>query len=648
MPTETQVFLRHTASKLVLPTCLSLLFIWIAWRQISGVEASEVGIALRQIPLEAALVCCLLSALSLAAVSGYDVIAGRLLGVGLPPRQAFVTGFSAVAFGQALGFGVVTGTLIRWRMGRRYGRSLMEAAMVSGVVTMAFASALLLGLSFWLTFAPTEAAMITGLSEASMRALGLTGLGSGALLLGAGILIPEFDLSGRKIRLPGPRAIRRIGALTVLDLVPAGLAFWVLLPGELAPDPLSFLPIYALALGAALLSNAPAGIGALEATALICLPGIPTAELLAALIVYRGIYYGLPLIPAALLLLNAEIAGRGYERRRSSLPREDIIAPAGIGALPLDVELVLQRSSRAESALACLGDKSFLMAPDRKAFLMIARQGNSLIALGDPVGPAIHWPFLAKRFLEEADARLCEPCAYRIGSGWSGCLARHGLKVQKLGEEAFVDPASFSTEGPSARQLRRKMRHAEKEWLRIETFGPGRLPMKDLAEIDADWQRSHGRPMGFSQGVFAPEYLARFDCLVASIDDRPVAFVSLWRSGDGREMSIDVMRQRSDAPDGTMHSLIVAAIRQAGGDGVAQFSLCPVLLRGLDGVGAWLYHSDRFGRHLRGLARFKDLFAPDWRPVHIATRRRLPLEPARAIRALIMSPLQKPPVPDLK
>jgi phosphatidylglycerol lysyltransferase len=63
-----------------------------------------------------------------------------------------------------------------------------------------------------------------------------------------------------------------------------------------------------VAISAALVSHVPGGVGVFEAVMLLAAgPHLPTAQLLGALLLYRGLYYVLPLVLASGLLVAYEL-----------------------------------------------------------------------------------------------------------------------------------------------------------------------------------------------------------------------------------------------------------------------------------------------------------------------------------------------------
>ncbi|WP_256258642.1 lysylphosphatidylglycerol synthase domain-containing protein, partial [Burkholderia ubonensis] len=99
----------------------------------------------------------------------------------------------------------------------------------------------------------------------------------------------------------------------VLDVVAAGLTLWVLLPA--APVGFaSFITIYAAALLLGMIGHTPGGIGVFEAAMVFTLGhDVPAHEMVAALIAYRAIYFGVPFVLSAGLLAGFE--GRALRRR---------------------------------------------------------------------------------------------------------------------------------------------------------------------------------------------------------------------------------------------------------------------------------------------------------------------------------------------
>ena len=135
----------------------------------------------------------------------------------------------------------------------------------------------------------------------------------------------------------------------------------------------------------------------------------------------------------------------------------------------------------------------------------------------------------------------------------------------RVADDAVIDLPGFSLDGSRHRQLRRKLRHAEQAEVTVMPCGDI-LPLTALAQVEAAWQADHGPAAGTTLGRFEPGYLAHQAVYTAWCGPRVVAFASFHRAK--REWCLDLMRSCSDMPDGTMHSLIHAALTDASVDAV--------------------------------------------------------------------------------
>jgi phosphatidylglycerol lysyltransferase len=108
----------------------------------------------------------------------------------------------------------------------------------------------------------------------------------------------------------------------LIDTGFAALALWFLLP-EGAPPFLTFLPVFAAAMMAGVVSHVPGGIGVFESVILAAMPpDVPKTEVAAALLLFRGIYYLLPfaLAVAVVALNEARLAGGLVTRLLGEVP----------------------------------------------------------------------------------------------------------------------------------------------------------------------------------------------------------------------------------------------------------------------------------------------------------------------------------------
>ncbi|RVV99485.1 DUF2156 domain-containing protein [Mesobaculum littorinae] len=540
---------------------------------------------------------------SFAAIAGYDVTLHRWLGTGVGPRAAARSGAAAIAISQAAGFGLVTGTLVRWRCLPRL--SLRRTAAVTVAVSLSF-------LSVWAVLTGALLALWAPLPAALRIAAAVFALAAVAAVLAAATT-REVGL-GRY--LPSLRAMGAAATLVTLDVLTAGFALAVFCPPEVALGPI--LAAYAVALGAGLLVSTPGGIGGFELVLLAMLPAAGAEPMLAAALCFRLVYHAGPAALAGLALLGAPWLFR--DRRR---PGPDLLPGDGPEA-----RRALPTASRAEAALSTQAGGGILKT-ERGATATTIRTRQARVLLGDPHDPAQTDALLeAVIAVARREARIA--AAYKLGPRAAARARRRGWHVLAVSQEAWITPRDHRP----GRQLRRKLRRAAAAGVRVGP-APTAPPWDDMGRIAADWARRTGGERGLSMGRFDPAYMARQHIFLAWWNGGLVGFLSLHRGST--ERTVDLMRLSADAPDGTMHALVAAAIAQADADGIARLSLASAPLDHPAAATPIARAVVRITAH-PGLRRFKSAFAPRWEARYLAAPGRLALliaaaDLARAIAA---------------
>ena len=204
-----------------------------------------------------------------------------------------------------------------------------------------------------------------------------------------------------------------------------------------------------------------------------------------------------------------------------------------------------------------------------------------------------------------------------------------------MADDAVIDPGTLSLDGARFRQLRRKLRNAEKSGVTTSCETVLTHHMAGMARLDAEWKALHGVARGLSTGRYAPSYVARQAVFCAWRDGALIAFITLHRNH--HQLCLDLMRHGDGLPDGTMHALVTAAAQEAARLGLP-LSLAAMPARPT-GEGRLITRArtlvaERSGG--TGLARFKDSFAPRHQRLYMAAPSRLALALAAADLALAM------------
>lgn len=245
----------------------------------------------------------------------YDVLALRIVGRPLPYRTAALASFTSYTLSHNLGFALLTGGSARYRVYSAAGLDTPDIVKVVATASMTFWSGVVVmaGVALALHQSPLALVGIT-ISVTAQHLAGTAILGVTFCIL-AFLRGPAREAKFWRWHLRCPTLPQALGmiATSAIDLALASAALLILVPGAGPHAFPTFFLGYALAIIAALVTHVPGGVGVFEAVMLAVLPGADPSQILAALILYRLIYYVLPLLVAGALLAV-------HERRQLKKP----------------------------------------------------------------------------------------------------------------------------------------------------------------------------------------------------------------------------------------------------------------------------------------------------------------------------------------
>jgi phosphatidylglycerol lysyltransferase len=304
-------------------------------RELSHYSYHDLMRAARGIPPRRLALAIGCTVLAYAVLPGYDAMALRYIRFRLPLHRTAFGSFIAYAFSQLLGFPLLTGGSVRYRLWSAWGLSSTEIARAVSFVAFSFALGMIAVTGLVLALEPARVALILGLPYGSLRPIGLACLALVALYAWWSLGRRRALRVGRwTLPAPEPGLVGAQLAVSTLDWTLAGAALYVLLPPGHGLGFLVFLGIFLLAQLAGLVSHVPGGLGVVETILVLLLkPWIATPGLLGALIVYRGVYYLLPFGAAVLMLTGYELAPHA--------PRALGVARSAAGWVPRLVPQVL-------------------------------------------------------------------------------------------------------------------------------------------------------------------------------------------------------------------------------------------------------------------------------------------------------------------
>ncbi|MBX7143766.1 MAG: bifunctional lysylphosphatidylglycerol flippase/synthetase MprF [Oligoflexia bacterium] len=278
----------------------------------------EISHEIRRIPSVRLIWAGIFCLLNYFVLTFYDTLANYYVGKDLPYRRTALTAFISYTFSQNLGFALLSGGAVRFRLYTAWGFSSVDVAKI-----IAFA-----GFNFWLGLLSLFGAlcladphMITSITHAgTLHAAYLIGL---ACLSPLAVYLSSCAFGKKTLRLwswelPLPQFGLALAAVTVacLDWSLAAATLYALLPSTVSF--LDFVAAYFAAQAVGVVSHVPGGLGVFEALMLMAFgSAISGQTLVGALIVYRLIYYIIPFAFGALVFALYELRRNGLSTKLS-------------------------------------------------------------------------------------------------------------------------------------------------------------------------------------------------------------------------------------------------------------------------------------------------------------------------------------------
>jgi phosphatidylglycerol lysyltransferase len=283
-------------------------------------------------------------------------------------------------------------------------------------------------------------------------------------------------------------------------------------------------------------------------------------------------------------------------------------------------------------------NKSYFFSPSMRCFIAYSVGANFAIALGDPVGPKEEIAETISGFRRFCEDQGWGVAFYQTPPDFLPIYRSLDFKRLKIGDAAIVDLTGFTLDGPAKKRLRSRIKQLEKEGIQVKYYAapvPDAL-LRQLREISDEWLRLPGRSeRAFSLGRFDPAYLRSTP--VATVEDaggRALAFVNIVPSYHPGEATIDLMRHRTDAPNGVMDFLFVNLFIRDRAEGYKRFNFGLAPMSGFqereeatatERAVYQFFQRLTFLFSFGGLKAYKAKFASHWEPRYVIYRHALDL-----------------------
>ena len=288
---------------------------FLLYRTLSRYSLDEIIASVAAIPVSRLLRAGGFAAASYLCLTGFDWLAVRYAGHPLPYRRTALASFTSLSLGHNIGFAALSSGAIRYRFYSRWGMSAIGVGKVILFCGLTVGLGLITLGGVALLIRSEIAEEIIGLSQPVIIGLGVAciGVAAGYLVLAAFVRRP---LTIRKLTLEMPSLKLAAGQIIIgpINFACVAACLHQTLAAVADVPYLAVASVYVIANISSLLSHVPGGLGVIENVVIYLLPG---SNLIGALIVFRFVYFLVPLALGSLLFLLTETVFRGWVKQRT-------------------------------------------------------------------------------------------------------------------------------------------------------------------------------------------------------------------------------------------------------------------------------------------------------------------------------------------
>lgn len=260
------------------------------------------------------LIAALLVALNYVLLACYDLLALRYVCKALPLRRIVLVAFLGYSLGNNLGT-LIAAAPIRYRFYHRWGLTHHQIVAVMSLLAITFWSGVCVLGGLVLTLAPIELPTDYQLPFGT-RTLGILLL-SVALIYGLICTFWHKPWPIGKLHLCPPTiGLASVQAsVAAVDLLISATALYLVMPGDaVVPFP-TVLAAYLVGIVVSLITQVPGGLGVMELILWTLLKDTVGKPVLASVLIFRVLYYILPLLFGMIVLVAHEIYSGAVEAK---------------------------------------------------------------------------------------------------------------------------------------------------------------------------------------------------------------------------------------------------------------------------------------------------------------------------------------------
>ena len=291
---------------------------YLLYRNLSQYSFGELVASVESVPLYRLFAAMGFAAGSYLCLTGFDYLALIYVNKRLPYPKVALASFVSLSLGHNIGLSPFSSGAIRYRYYSRWGLGpdkVSKLVLFCGV-TVGLGLAALGGAA--LLFQPKLSSSLTGLSTPIVIALGIACEAAIVIYLClAAFLRRSIHIRGYELAMPHLGIAVAQVLVGSLDFAFVGACLHQALSALANLSYVSVTSAFVIANTAALFTHVPGGLGVIESVVMYLLPG---QRLIGGLLVFRFVYFLLPLGLGGLMLLVSEIVFRGRKSGTGSDP----------------------------------------------------------------------------------------------------------------------------------------------------------------------------------------------------------------------------------------------------------------------------------------------------------------------------------------
>jgi len=287
-------------------------------REAGKVTWEEFTAGLTGVPLPYLLTATFMVALNYGLLICYDILALRYVCRALPLRRVALVGFLGFSLGNNLGT-LLAAAPIRYRFYHRWGLTHRQIVALISVLALTFWSGVCVLGGIVLVLSPIELPAKFALPFGT-RTLGV-------ILLSIVIIYAlvcfvwhrPWPIGHLRLRPPRLGLATTQASVAAIDLIISATTLYLVMPADaIVPFP-TVLAAYLVGITVSLITQVPGGLGVLELILWTLLKDTVGKPVLASVLIFRVLYYILPLLVGMVTLVAHEIFSGAMEAREDKI-----------------------------------------------------------------------------------------------------------------------------------------------------------------------------------------------------------------------------------------------------------------------------------------------------------------------------------------